>query len=231
MIRDSSRRTVLPRWLFLTAEDRGIDTRATVSALPRGVGVVYRDYGNPGRRMRARELARQCRQHARLLLIGVSSFPSLHVPAAGVHVPRWGRWPPRNPGIVTLSVHGSMDLRRARASGADLFIIAPAFATATHPEARPLGPLRFGLLARQLPGPVAALGGITPESARRLSGIRVCTLCATGWFARHHAHGESTKSRVWWRLPRKRPPVRPSAQRASRRFRTHVRLYPCSTRK
>ena len=113
-----------------------------------------------------------------------------------------------------------------RASRADLFIVAPVFATATHPEARPLGPLRFGLLARQLPGPVAALGGITPDSARRLSGLRVCTLCATGWFAQHHAHGESTRSRVWWRLPRKRPPVRSSTQRDSRRFRTHVRLHP-----
>ncbi len=224
MTADSSKRLRLPRLWFLSAEERGIDARAIVPTLPRGVGVIYRDYCNPRRRQQARELARSCRQHGLLMLTGSSRSPALLLPARGVHVPRWGRRPRRAGGICTLSVHRASDLRRARTSQADLFVVAPVFRTGAHPEAASLGPLRLGLLARNLPGPVAALGGITPTTARRLKGLRVHAICGSSLFASPGVAGELGRLRVWCGPPSTRPQVRAPNPRAARRFPTHARL-------
>lgn len=224
MTTDSSKPPRLPRLWFLSAEERGIDSREIVPTLPRGTGVIYRDYRNPERRLRARELARLCRRRGLVLLAGTSKPRSSSSLTAGVHVPSWSRRPPRARGLVTLSVHRAGDLRRARASGAHLFIVAPVFRTEAHPEAVPLGPLRLGLLARRLPGPVAALGGITPVSARRLTGLGVYALCGSGLFAHAGAHRELAGLRVWCGPPSTRPQVRPANPRDARRFRTYVRL-------
>ena len=224
MTADRSKRPRLPRLWFLSAEERGIDARAVVPTLPRGAGVIYRDYRNPRRRQRARELARSCRRHGLLLLAG-SSRPPARLPAAdGVHVPRWSRRPHRTGGILSVSVHRASDLRRARTSRADLFVVAPVFRTGAHPRAAPLGPLRLGLLARRLPGPVAALGGITPVTARRLRGLRVYAMGGSGLFATPGAAGESAGLRVWCGPPSTRPQVRAPQPRAARRFPTHARL-------
>ena len=221
---DSSKPPRLPRLWFLSAEERGIHSRDIVPKLPRGTGVIYRDYCNPERRLRTRELARICRRKGLVLLAGTSRPCSPPPPTAGVHVPSWSRRPLRARGLVTLSVHRGSDLRRARASRAHLFIAAPVFRTEAHPEAVPLGPLRLGLLARRLPGPVAALGGITPVTARRLTGLGVYALCGSGLFTHAGADRELAGLRVWCGPPSTRPPVRPANPRDARRFRTYVRL-------
>ena len=224
MTTDSSKPPRLPRLWFLSAEERGIDSRDIVPTLPRGTGVIYRDYRNPERRLRTCELARICRRKGLMLLAGTSRPCSTPPPTAGVHVPSWSRHPPRARGLVTLSVHRGSDLRRARASRAHLFIVAPVFRTEAHPEAVPLGPLRLGLLARRLPGPVAALGGITTVSARRLTGLGVYALCGSGLFTHAGADRELAGLRVWCGPPSTRSPVRPANPRDARRFRTYVRL-------
>lgn len=224
MTTDFSKPPRLPRLWFLSAEERGIDSRDIVPSLSRGTGVIYRDYRNPERRLRVRELARICRRKGLVLLAGTSRPCSPPPPTAGVHVPSWSRRPPCTRGLVTLSVHRGSDLRRARASRAHLFIVAPVFRTEAHPETVPLGPLRLGLLARRLPGPVAALGGITPVSARRLTGLGVYALCGSGLFTPAGADRELAGLRVWCGPPSTRPPVRPANPRDARRFRTYVRL-------
>ncbi len=226
MVRESSRRPPLPRIWFVSAEERGIDCFAVLPALPRGAGVIYRDYRHPDRRARARSLARLCRRHRHQLVTAGDRSGPVRVPSSGVHVPSWGRWPRLGRVIVTLAVHGKRDVRRARTSRADLFIVAPVFRTAAHPDVRPLGPLRLGLLARNLPGPVAALGGITADTARRLRALPVHGLCASGLFAASGHAGDSAGSRVWWGPFAKRPQARLLKLHAPRRSRTHVRLYP-----
>ena len=52
--------------------------------------------------------------------------------------------------------------------GADIVFLSPVFPTQSHPGAPALGPVRFGLMARGAAGPVLALGGMTPQRARRL---------------------------------------------------------------
>jgi thiamine-phosphate pyrophosphorylase len=70
--------------------------------------------------------------------------------------------------LVTSSAHGAAELRRAARAGADLAFLSPAFATRSHPDATVLGPLRWGRFSRGAPLPVAALGGISGVSLRRL---------------------------------------------------------------
>lgn len=60
------------------------------------------------------------------------------------------------------------ELIAAERAGADLILLSPVFATRSHPGAPVLGPVRFGLLARQARTPIVALGGMTAKRARAL---------------------------------------------------------------
>ena len=158
-------------WLFTDAQ-RLPDPLAAAARLPRGLGgVVLRHDGMAADRVAlGRALARLCR--ARGLALSVAADWRLAAClGAGLHL-RGGRWPaaaPRYLQAVTSSAHGVADLRRARRAGA-LAFLSPAFATASHPGAPPLGPCRWGLLARRGFWGVAALGGIDGRTVRRLPG-------------------------------------------------------------
>lgn len=110
-------------------------------------------------------IARIARQRG-LILVGS------RIPAApdGVH---WPGHAPRGRAaggrLVTASAHSRRDAIAAFGAGADLVFLSPVFQTRSHPGAAPLGPVRFGLAARGLPGPVIALGGMTAARARRLA--------------------------------------------------------------
>jgi thiamine-phosphate pyrophosphorylase len=78
--------------------------------------------------------------------------------------------------LLSLAVHGRAGLERARRLRADVALVSPAFPTASHPGAPGLGPNRWAALARALPCPAVALGGMTPRLARRIPGR-----WAAGW--------------------------------------------------
>jgi len=163
-----------PLWLFTDAR-RVPDPRPVVARLPKGLaGVVLRHDHEPGRAALGRDLARLCR--ARRLRLVVAGDPRLAAAlGAGVHL-RGGRWPGGAPvlvrrrvgALVTSSAHGVAELRRAARAGADLAFLSPAFTTRSHPDATVLGSLRWGRLLRGARLPVAALGGISGVSVRRL---------------------------------------------------------------
>jgi thiamine-phosphate pyrophosphorylase len=158
-----------PLWLF-TDSKRLPDPAHAVARLPRRIaGVVFRHDGHPNRAALGREIARICRARGLTLVVAGDTrlAASLH---AGVHL-RGGRWPStlRTRNIVTSSAHNLMDLRRAARAGASLAFLSPAYATASHPDAVCLGPLRWSALGRSAPIAVAALGGIDGASVRRLS--------------------------------------------------------------
>ncbi len=161
-------------WLFTDAA-RLADPRDAVARLPRGrVGVVLRHDADPGRAALGRDLARLCRAR-RLALVVAGDTRLAAALGAGVHL-RGGRWPDVRRvrrGLVTSSAHGAAELRRAGRAGAALVFLSPAFPTASHPGAPALGPLRWAALAWRAPAPVAALGGVTGTSVRRLP-RRVC---------------------------------------------------------
>ena len=68
--------------------------------------------------------------------------------------------------LVGASCHHETELRQAEALGLDYVVIGPVNATASHPDASPLGWDRFEALARGLPMPVYAIGGLAREDLR-----------------------------------------------------------------
>jgi thiamine-phosphate pyrophosphorylase len=77
----------------------------------------------------------------------------------------------RGPGLRSASAHNLRELKAAERSGAALVFLSPAFPTRSHPGARALGPVRFGLISGQARVPVIALGGVDRRKARRLPHI------------------------------------------------------------
>jgi len=169
-----------PLWFF-TDSLRTPDPLPAIAALPRGLaGIVLRHDGVAGRATLARQAARLA--HARRLVLVIAGDARLAAAVgAGVHL-REGRWPGvtrprlRRGTLVTSSAHGRPALVRARRTGATLAFLSPTFATASHTDSRPLGPVRWAGLAQPAPLSVAALGGISGASVARLG--RTCAAAA-----------------------------------------------------
>ena len=180
--------TRLPRlWLF-TDEQRLPDPRRSVACLPRGkAGVVLRHDHDPDRAQLGADLARLCRMR-RLVLVVAGDVRLAAELRAGVHL-RGGRWPGslRHGGVVTSSAHSIPEARRAKAAGACLVFLSPAFPTASHAATPALGPLRWTTMAsaanarpamalprrcvrqtQRAGAGIAALGGIDGRSVIRL---------------------------------------------------------------
>lgn len=154
------RRQPLPRLWLMTDERQGEALWAALERLPPGAGVVFRHYGlEPGKRRRLFERVRKLARRRRLLLMAGAGLRG-----DGVHNGR-------GPGFRSASAHNLRELKAAERAGAQLVFLSPAFATRSHPDARALGPVRLGLIARQARVPVIALGGVDARTARRLPHI------------------------------------------------------------
>ena len=140
--------STLPALVLMTDEARLADPLPAARALPAGSAVILRHYGVPERALLARRLAAVARRRGLVLLVGEDPALARQVGAHGVHLPeraigragtvRWQRdW------LVTAAAHSHAALRLAAAAGADAALLSPVFATASHPDARALGPHRF----------------------------------------------------------------------------------------
>jgi thiamine-phosphate pyrophosphorylase len=95
--------------------------------------------------------------------------------ANGLHLPEArareaAHWRAKNPGwLITASAHS---LRAAlSAQAADAVLLSPVFATDSHKSAPPLSAARARAIARGVPVPVFALGGVTAQNSVLLSGF------------------------------------------------------------
>jgi thiamine-phosphate pyrophosphorylase len=158
----------IPRLWLMTDERQGDGLWRALDRLPRGSGLIFRHYGlAPAERRLLFERVRRVARRRRLVLV-LAGSPRLAIAwrADGVH----GRSPhrPARPLVRTAPAHGAVELVKARRAGASLIFLSPVFATRSHPEGRPLGPVRFGILA-QGRGRIAALGGMNVRRGRRLT--------------------------------------------------------------
>lgn len=161
------RRQPLPRLWMMTDERQGERLWLALDALPRGAGIVFRHYGLPARERRSLfgRVRAVARRKGLVLLLAGDGRTARAWGAGGSH----GRGPRLDPrALRTAPAHNVRELRAAERLGADLVFLSPVFATRSHPAGRPLGPLRFGLLARASRLPVVALGGMDAARARRL---------------------------------------------------------------
>jgi len=89
--------------------------------------------------------------------------------AHGVHLNglRLSRWSAQQTEglLVSASVHDETQLTQAR--GADFIVVSPVMATASHPDATPIGWTGFQDLAERAAMPVYALGGMSVDDIER----------------------------------------------------------------
>ncbi len=175
----------LPALILMTDSRRLPDPAAAARRLPAGAMVLFRDYQNKNREAEAAALREVCRRHRLHFLVAADWRLAARLDADGVHLPealagtapaarRGRRW------LITAAAHSEAALRRAEAAGVDAVLLSPVFATASHPGARSLGPVRFASLVRRAAVPVYALGGIDPASAPRLLGSGAVGIAAIG---------------------------------------------------
>ncbi|HST36930.1 MAG TPA: thiamine phosphate synthase [Allosphingosinicella sp.] len=159
----------LPCLWLMTDERQGGGLLDAVARLPRDAGIVFRHYS-------LAEVARRTlfdavrAAHSGLLLLAGPAGLGEEWGADGSH----GRG--RGQGLRSAPVHNYPEIRAAERAGAALLFLSPAFATRSHPGARPLGVAKFAWLARRTPLPVIALGGMGAARGRRLASFG-----AYGW--------------------------------------------------
>ncbi|UZK65214.1 thiamine phosphate synthase [Sphingomonas sp. M1-B02] len=153
----------------MTDERMGDSIWAALDRLPRGSGVIFRHYGlvQSERRALFAKLAKVARRRGLILLRAGGTRLNGEM---GTHGGRRGR------GLHTRAVHSRREAIAALRDGADALFVSPVFRTRSHPGARVLGRVRFGLLIRGLGVPIVALGGMNARRASSLRGIH-------GWAA------------------------------------------------
>lgn len=154
-------------WLF-TDPRMGEALWDAIRRLPRGSGIVLRHYDATDRKAIARRAAKLARRYGHMLVVAGDARLARAVGAVGVHMPDGGR-PVHD--VITAASHDHAGLVRARRAGVSLVFLSPVFPTHSHPGARTLGPLRFGLMARGAGIAVAALGGMTPKRYARIQAL------------------------------------------------------------
>ncbi len=167
----------LPRIWLMTDDTRG-DAATAMARLPAGAAVIFRHYAHTEREALGAALRELARRRRLIFLVAGDPRLAARLHADGFHAPQRlahriaaARWLlPR--GIVTMAVHDAPGLAAARRYRPDSILISPAFATASHPGAVALGPVRFAALAQAAPMPVIALGGMSASALTRLKDAR-----------------------------------------------------------
>ena len=141
-----------------------------LARLPRGSGFIYRHYHlSPEERIgRFGRLQRIVRQRSHLLILADSALTAREWGADGIYGPPLSLVPRRADMLMLATAHNMAEIAAANHARADAVLLSPVFATASHPGAPALGPLRFRALARHAQMPVIALGGMTQNRADRL---------------------------------------------------------------
>ena len=161
------RRQPLPQ-LWLITDPRGSDPAKRAAQLPRGSGIVFRHFELKSKK-RAKLFAKlQAVARRRDLALMLATEPDVEG--------RWGAVEAET-GLLAMTVHSRREYLAAWREGADFVFVSPIFATRSHPQVQPLGPVRLGLM---LDGrlPAIALGGMNAQKFRRLNGLGV-----HGWAA------------------------------------------------
>lgn len=154
----TKRHTPLPRIWLMTDTRMGERLLPAIKALPKGAGVIFRHYEMESKARGAllcdvRRIAK-----ARRLTLVVAGKGGRH-----------GRFR----GALTAPVHSLRELIVAERARAQLLFVSPVFATSSHPGAKPLGRVRFGMLIRQSKRPVIALGGMNAKRAQSLKAMGI----------------------------------------------------------
>ncbi len=139
-----------------------------------------RHYRSKSRLDIARKLSRICKLRKYILFIAEDQHLAAKVNASGIHLPSWSTPKRINSRLlISASLHSRNDIRNVTKSKPTLVLVSPVFWTKSHPEKKPLGPIRAALLAKQLKLNSIALGGINIYNAKRLKKLGFCAIAST----------------------------------------------------
>ena len=155
-------------WLISDKRNDAV-LESALARLPRGSGFIYRHYHLPPEERQARflELGRNARARDHLVVLAGNAELAEAWGADGICGAPLSLNP--RPRLLRLAtVHSLREMRQANAAGVDAALVSPVFATRSHSDARPLGPLQFHAIAARAAMPVIALGGMDAAKASRL---------------------------------------------------------------
>jgi len=181
----SARRT-LPALVLMTDDMRDVDWLTAVLALPPETAVIVRHRDAHKRETLARQLRPVCAARRIKLLIADDPALAMRVRADGVHIPerfvaRLAALKALHPSwLVTTSAHSARAVDAASRANADGVLIAPVFATASHPGREALGALRLRALCTRSRVAAYALGGIDAKSIQRLAALPLSGVALIG---------------------------------------------------
>lgn len=172
---------LLPRLCLITPDPVAQTDSAFLDALERALAagvklVQLRAHRLRHDRSRLRRLAvsslRCCSRHGAQLLLNADPQLAIEL-GVGLHLPAWRlrgltEPPPRAPGtLLGVSCHTADELARAVDIGADFAVLGPVAETLTHPGQPGMGFAAFQQLVADLPLPVYAIGGMSPDELER----------------------------------------------------------------
>jgi thiamine-phosphate pyrophosphorylase len=190
-IRAQRRRRGLPALWLMTDAVRMRDPVAAIMRLPAGSGVIVRHTDSARLRRLAEEIVPLCRRRKLMCLIAGDWRLAARLGADGLHLAerdaRFGHssaalgWRRQRGRMLTSAAHGHAAARRGARLGVDAILLAPVFATASHPHARTLGATRFAALVRATSCAVIALGGITTHTMQRIAASGAWGIAGIAW--------------------------------------------------
>ena len=173
----------LPPLIFLTDPDRTPQPWLIAARLPAGSAVIHRGFGRPEAPDEARRLREATWASKARLLIAADVELADAVGADGVHLPERdagraaGLRRLRPDWLITAALHPPGECPE----GVDALLISPVFSAGGASAARPaLGVPAFTEAVSAAKVPAYALGGVTANSAHRLSGSGACGIAAIG---------------------------------------------------
>lgn len=168
-VRVPTRQTLPELWLISDERNDSVLEDA-LARLPRGSGFIYRHYHLPDaeRVSRYRQLESIARARDHIVILADSALTAREWGADGIYGAPLSLVPRRADMLMLATAHNMAEIAAANHARADAVLLSPVFATASHPGAPALGPLRFRALARHAQMPVIALGGMTQNRADRL---------------------------------------------------------------
>ncbi|MDC0189625.1 thiamine phosphate synthase [Rhodospirillales bacterium] len=171
--------THLPPLVLFSDEERQPEPLSSIALLPPGSAVLFRHYSFPARRRLALALRTLCDTRALFFIVSNDVDLALEVAADGLHLPEYclkgadrdiHKWRQFGEGFLTAAIHSPQALINADRLNVDAAFLSPVFISASHPNKKPLGLMRFIKICNSTQLPIYALGGINDISAKRLVG-------------------------------------------------------------
>jgi thiamine-phosphate pyrophosphorylase len=161
--------------IVLTDPLRLPDPIALATYLPTGCTLIYRHFGAPNAKEISAKASNICQNRGLIFLISCDNnvrpgpHDGVHFPEhMHAHIAEWRTIMPDS--VFTAAAHSKTAALAVLAAGANAVLLSPVFDTKCDGANAALGPEGFARIAKAVPGPVFALGGINVENAKELSG-------------------------------------------------------------